>query len=242
MAVNISTLLTDIKIDLGIYGLVLPFENADQEMVNVIKSRTLGTFSRFFPDDVKISFDLKDLQALKDLYQESIYVIPDVFGDRKILSIRKIFPRSLLISSGYYAPYIDSSPEMYQAMMMTQANANLMSSLSPPFTFKFKEPNIVYLYNVSTMYGILDFEFNMEHSKNLSTIKDTMYETFFDLAILDVKKLLYGSMKHYKTLNTAYGTINLEIDDWANADSERKDMVEKWRDVYHLEQEQFYII
>jgi hypothetical protein len=242
MAINFSNLLTQIKVDLGIYGLALPFDNPDQEMTELIKSRTLVSFSNFFPDVQHVSLDLKDLQLIKGLYQESIYVIPAIFGKRELLGIRKVYPRSLLISSGYYAPYIDSSPDLYEAMMMTQANSDLMSSIAPPFTFKFQAPNLMFLYNISTLYGVVDIDFHITHSENLSTIKTTSYDAFYDLAILDVKNFLYGALKHFKNIQTAYGTITLEIDDWANAATDRKDMIEKWRDVYHMDQEQFYVI
>ena len=242
MAINLSSLLTRVKIDLGIYGLVLPFENPDKEMTSVIKDMTLTTFSNFFPDLKRVSMDLKDLIPIQELYQESIYILPDVFGTREILSIRRINPRSLLLSGGYYAPYIDSTPELYMGMMMAQANADLISAAAPAFTFKFLAPNKLYLYNITTMYGILDIDFNLSHADNLSTVKKSMYDTFYKLVILDMKNFLYGALKHYKNIQTAYGVITLEIDDWAGAASEREDLIEKWRDVFHLEQDVLYII
>ena len=42
-------------------------------------------------------------------------------------------------------------------------------------------------------------------------------------------------MKHYNELQTAHGTVNLKIDDWANAESERESLLEKWDDTYHLD-------
>jgi hypothetical protein len=242
MAINLSSILTRVKVDLGIYGLVLPIENADEEMANIIKDISLATYSNFFPDVSRVSIDIKDLVCLQNLYQESIYIIPDVFGGREILSIRKINPRSLLLSGGYYAPYIDSSPELYMGMMMAQANADLISAAAPAFTYRFAAPNKVHLFNITTMYGILDIEFNLEHADNLSTVKKTQYDTFYELVSLDIKNFLYGSLKHFRNIQTAYGTITLDVDDWATAANDRKDLVEKWRDVYHLEQEQMYII
>lgn len=242
MAISMSNLLKRIKIDLGVYGLVLPFEKPDQELANIVKEVTLPTFSNFFPCPQKLPIDLKDLEIKQDLYQESIYILPDLFAGRDIISIGKVFPRSMLLAGGHYAPYLDSSPEFYQSIMMGQANSDLISAVSPPFTFKFVAPNQLYLYNISTMYGVLDIDFNVEHAKNLSTVKISMYDTISELAIIDIKNFLYGALKHYKNIQTAYGTISLEIDDWANAQSERKDLIERWRDSYHLEQHQIYII
>ena len=240
--INLSHLLTRIKIDLGVYGLVLPFENPDKELSNVIRDITLPTFSNFFPDLRREAIELKELEAVKELYQESIYVIPDIFGKREILSIRRVNPRSLLLSGGYYAPYIDSTPELYMGMMMAQANADLISAAAPPFTFKFVAPNLLYLYNITTMYGILDIDFNLSHAENLSSVKKSMYDTFYKLAVLDAKNFLYGALKHYKNIQTAYGTITLDIDDWASAASDREDLIERFRDVFHLEMDALYIV
>jgi hypothetical protein len=242
MAINLSHLLTRIKIDLGVYGLVLPFENPDKELADVIKNVTLTTFSNFFPDICRKSLDLKTLIPVQELYQESIYILPDIFGTREILSIRRINPRSMLLSGGYYAPYIDSTPELYMGMMMAQANADLISAAAPAFTFKFQAPNRLYLYNITTMYGMLDIDFNLTHAENLSTVKKSMYDTFYKIAIMDMKNFLYGALKHYKNIQTAYGTITLEIDEWAGAANEREDLIERFRDVYHLEQDALYII
>ena len=42
-------------------------------------------------------------------------------------------------------------------------------------------------------------------------------------------------MKHYTELQSAYGTINLRIDDWSNAESERTELLNTWEDTYHLD-------
>ena len=241
---NTSQLITSIKMDLGVYGLRLPFENGDQSIMDVIKLKTLKTFSTFYPQIHKMTVDFsKDLECIKQEYTESIYRIPeDMFGGREILYIRNIGLKNKLMGNGYIAPIFDGSVETFNSLMMTQANANLASISAPPITFKFEPPNLIYLYNIATSYGVIDIEFGIEHAENLSTIPQTAWETFYELALLDVKRFLYNTMKHYSELNTAFGTINLKIDDWSNAESERKDLVEKFKDIYHLETEQIFII
>ena len=127
-------------------------------------------------------------------------------------------------------------------MMMTQANANLASVAAPPITFKFEPPNVLYLYNVATAYGKMDLELALMHSDNLSTITQTSWESFYELALLDIKRFLFGMMKHYTDLQTAYGSFNLKIDDWSNAESERKEWIDRAREGYHLEVEPLFII
>ena len=229
--------------DLGIYSLRLPFDDADKSLMDVIQLKSLKTFSTFFPQVKMITIDLnKDVECLKSEYTESKYVLPDLFPGREILYIRKIELKSKLLGNGFISPTFDGSIETYNMLMMTQANANLASVAAPAITFKFEPPNIMYLYNVATAYGIMDLELALEHAENLSTIPQTAWESFYELALLDIKRFLYNTMKHYTELQTAYGNINLRIDEWSSAESDRKDLIEKWRDVYHLEAEQVFII
>lgn len=241
---NASQLLTSIKMDLGIYGLRLPFDDPDKAMMDVIQLKTLKTFSTFYPQLITKSIDLAtDLKCEKSEYTESIYIIPpDLFGGREILYLRTIYPKSKLLGNGFISPTFDGSIETYNMLMMTQANANLASVAAPAITFKFEPPNKVYLYNMATAYGVVDFEFAVEHANNLSTIPQTAWESFYELALIDVKRFLYNIMKHYTELQTAYGNINLKIDDWSTAESDRKELVEKLKDIYHLEVEQFFVI
>lgn len=239
---NASELLTSIKMDLGIYGLRLPFEDPDKSIMDVIKLKTLRTFSTFLPHVRTLTFNLDtDLEMIKEEYTESIYVIPDIYS-RDILYVRNVTMQSKLLGNGFISPVFDGSIDTYNYMMLTQASANLASVAAPPITFKFEPPNRLHLYNVATAYGEIDVELAFVHADNLSTITQTSWESFYELALIDVKRFLYNTMKHYTEIQSAYGNINLKIDDWSNAESERKDLIEKMKDSYHLEVEQFFII
>lgn len=241
---NTSQLLTSIKMDLGIYGLRLPFDNPDKAMMDVIKLKTIKTFSAFYPQILTVDINLnKDVECIKQEYTESVYSLPhDLFGEREIMYIRNIQLKNKLLGNGFISPVFDGTIDTYNMMMMTQANANLASVAAPAITFKFEPPNIMRLYNVATAYGELTVEFGVEHAENLSTIPQTAWESFYELALLDIKRFLYNTMKHYNELQTAYGTVNLRIDDWSNAESDRKEVIERMKDTYHLEVEQFFII
>lgn len=240
---NLSELLTSIKMDLGIYGLRLPYENGDQALIDVINLKTIKTFSTFSPFVTTKSVDLtKDLKCEKEEYTESVYVLPEIFGDREIMYIRTINLKSKLLGNGFISPTFDGSIETYNMLMQTQANANLASVAAPAITFKFVKPNKLHLYNVATAYGMIDIEFAIEHAANLSTIPMTSWDSFYELALLDIKRFLFNTLKHYTELQTAYGNINLRIDDWSSAESDRKDLIDRWRDSYHLDVESLFII
>jgi hypothetical protein len=228
--------------DLGIYGLTLPFENGDQALFDVLQLKTLNVFSIFLPQIIKLTLNVNQLKCIKNNFNESIFEIPDIFGERNIMYIKKVEPKNKLIGDGYVNPMFNGSIELYNEMMNVQSDANLMSAVAPAFTFKFENPNILYLYNMVTTYGEFDIEFAIEHAENLSTIKPTTFLSFYELALLDVKMFLYNNLKHYTEIQTAYGTINLKIDDWSNAENDRKDLIEKWKDLFHLEIQAFNII
>lgn len=240
---NTSELMTAIKMDLGIYGLSLPIVDENKAFMEVIKLRTIKTFSQYVPYVLRVELDLDDLKPAGEInYQESTYELPNIFGDRRLLGIRKITPRNKLMGSNYVNPMFDDTYDSYLGLMQAQANANLFSMASPSFSFRFQHPNIIRLFNTSSLATQLVFEFQLEHSENLATIPNSSWESFYELAIIDIKQMLYGILKHYNDLQTALGTVSLKIDDWANAASERKELIERWKDVFHLDSDQFVII
>lgn len=239
---NLSQLITSIKMDLGIYGLALPFENENQVLHEVLKLKTIKTFSIFAPYILKINMPLKDMEAIQSNFQESIYRLPDVFGDRQIVTIKSIKPWNKLMGQGYVSTQFGGGVDLYNDLMLGQANANIYSTAMPPFTFSYEQPNIIHVYNLDSMCNEIIIEIGLEHADNFATIPNTAWESFHELAVIDIKKFLYSSMKHYTEIQTAYGNISLKIDDWANADQERKDIIEKWRDLFHLDQDVFVVI
>lgn len=240
---NLSDLMTSIKMDLGIYGLALPFKEGDKVLFDVLKLKTNKMFSIFCPYKLQVMLNLHDLKCIRQDYVESIYLLPQgLFGDRKLLYVDNVTPKQNLLGSGYINPIFDGSVEMYNSLILTQANANLISMAAPPITFKYIKPNRVHLYNTATIYGEMYFDLAYEHSDNLQTIPDTAYDSFYDLAVLDEKCFLYNTLKHYNNIQTAFGEISMHIDDWADAAGERKDLLEHWRDTYHEDGNQFWII
>lgn len=236
-----SELLTMIKMDLGIYSLKLPFEDPDKALLDLIKLKSLKTFSIYSPDIETTQLNLDKLKKIKNTFQESCYIIPHLFQEREILYIRNVKPRNHNLGP-YFSPVFNGTMEGYKSLMLNNAYADLASTANPPFTFKYEPPNKLFLYNVVTSDNEIDVEFALAHAENFSTITATTWQSFYDLALLDVKRFLYNTMKHYTELQSAFGSINLKIDDWSNAESERNDLINTWKDTYHLDGEQLYKI
>ena len=56
-----------------------------------------------------------------------------------------------------------------------------------------------------------------------------------------MKIFIYNQLKYYKSIQTALGTVDLMIDDWQSAESDRKELLSRWDDTYHLDMPFLYI-
>lgn len=231
---NMSDIITTIKIDLGLYSIALPFDNPESAIEDVIKLKTLKTFSIFQPYYERIYINLDQLEKLYQTNNSTTYLLPDVFGSREILFIREVsYDETNLTGMSYYGGLPIGGNLMQQAML-ANAGAKLAGAMIPKMTFEFKHPRELTLFNITNSYRIvIDAAFS--HDKTLASIPDTCYDSFIELAELDVKSFLYNTLKHYDELPSAYATISLKIDDWANAESDRKQLIDEWRNTYHLD-------
>jgi hypothetical protein len=50
-----------------------------------------------------------------------------------------------------------------------------------------------------------------------------------------MKMFLYNTLKMYDNIPTAFGNINLKIDDLQSAEESRNTLLDKWRDTFHLD-------
>ena len=232
---DMSTTLTRIKLSLGLMAFTTPFKDLDGTLQTIIQEITLPVFSQYNPVIDTMRIHTKDLEMIDRSEQYKVYLLPD-FKTRKLLYVFNVtYDDSCLSGLGYYGggmPLIAGST-INQAML-ANASASLISMMLPKLTFEFIAPRTLRIWNMYSS-SKLKIDMGMEHDKSLATIPDTCRGSFLDLLILDVKDNLYPTFKQYSEINTAIGNINLKIDDWANAESERKDLINQWNDTYHLD-------
>ena len=239
---NLSEMLTSIKMDLGVYGIALPLDNVDEKLYEVIKLKSLKTFSVYFPNNFQVELDIPDLDFIRHSYDHTIFRLPDIFSDRRLVSVRNVTYADYNRSVGYAtSPEMVGGLDLYQGMMMGSAVAHINSAITPPFTFKFESPNLVHLYNFSTIATKLRVDVCLEHTDNLMTIPNAAFLSFYDLALLDIKIFLFNIVKHFDQLSSPYGTVNLRINDWESAIDKREELVNLWKARSHLNGEQFII-
>lgn len=242
--INTSKVITSIKMDLGVYGMNLPFDDSDEVLMNIIKIKTLPTFSQFSPYYVSFIVDSNDVKKSDDgTYNSKIFTLPDIFGDRDILFVSSIDQDISQLADGYIDPIYIGNTINYQDLMLAQSQANLLSVAIPSITFKFIPPNKVEIFNSGLAYETkYKITVAITHSENLTTIPKTSWTSFMRLATLDVKKFMYDNLKLYGNLQTAYGNIDIKIDEWSNADQEREQLIQEWENTWHLDGEQYIII
>ena len=244
---SLSDVLTSIKMDLGIYGLSLPVD-LEKGMMQVLRLKTLPTFSVFVPYRFEFKLDPKQMEQLNigtPTYQYSGIRLPveKMFPEQRLLHVLDVKPLTNVAGSGYATPIFNGDVNIYNGLMLAQTHADLLSIACPHFTWKFKDPDELYLYNYSSILGgEMIITLGLEHKENLVTIKPTTLHSFMELATLDIKAFLYRTIQHYDELASAFATITLKIDDWKDAPSKRDDLIDNWKNIYHLDFPSFIII
>lgn len=246
--INISKLITSIKMDLGLVAMATPFDNLDELIREVIVVRTLPVFDELQPYIVPLQIDTNELVMIERRPESTVYMLPDVFGDAQIMMITHMEP--LYDNDRYSHDYNTSlfsygvTPCIYgyQELMLAQAQANMLSSAAKGPTFQFLPPNMIEIFSGYAMGNTYRLSIALSHAENLSTLPATCYSSFLKLATLDVKNYLYNTLIHYDNLSTAYGQLSLNIDRWSNADDDRRALIEKWEQTYHLDLSNIYFI
>lgn len=239
---NLSNLMFRIKLKLGLLNISTPIENLDGTIIDILKEITIPVFSVYYPYKESLTINLYDLELLEKGGTYEKYLLPD-FKTRKLLYVFDVnYDVSVLSGLGYYGggmPLLGGN--LINQTMIANAGANVMNTMIPKLTFDFRQPRELLIYNAYSSSKV-KIDFGFEHDSSMATIPETCRDSFLELALLDIKESLYPTLKHYTEINTAIGNINLKLDDWANAESERKELISKWDDTYHLDfQSQYWI-
>lgn len=237
---NLSNTVSRIKMKLGLINITTPFENLNEVIVDILREFTIPDFSVYNPVKETLHINTHDLElADKDDICET-YLLPD-FKNRTLLYVFDVtYDTSLVSGLGYFGgglPLIQGS--LVNQAMLANAGASLMNTIIPKMSFEFIPPRTLKLYNAYSSSRLVIY-LGFEHDKSMASIPETCRESFMQLALLDVKSNLYPTMKQYTELSTSIGNINLKIDDWANAEQERSDLIAKWDESYYLDIQNTY--
>lgn len=232
---NLSSIVTRIKLKLGLLNIATPFENLDDTIVTIIQDITVPVFSIYNPVKYTWRVNMNDLELLEKTETYEKYLLPEFNNNRLIYVFDVNYDTSILAGLGYYGggmPLMEGN--LVNQAMMANAGAAVMNTMIPKLTHHFEAPRTLFIYNAYSSSKLV-IELGFEHDKTLASIPETCREEFLKLALLDVKENLYPSLKQYTEIQTAIGNINLKLDDWANAENDRKELIDKWDDTYHLD-------
>lgn len=236
VCMNLSNIITRIKLKLGLAAFSSPFININETIREIIQDITVPVFSIYNPYNDKITLRTNELELVeKNAFSEK-YVLPE-WKNRKLLYVFDVqYAQDSLTGLGYYGGGMPAVGEgsLLSQTMLANAGADVMNYLIPKITFDFQAPKNLTLYNIYASSKI-EISLGFEHDKSLASIEESMRESFIKLALLDVKENLYPTMKQYNEMPTAIGNINLRIDNWENAENDRIELLQKWDETYHLD-------
>lgn len=236
---NMSQVITNIKSELGLYDITLPFKDENNQPIpvenvihHVLETITIPLYSQFEPWKKIGDCDLKSLKVVDS--QKGIYMLPAFLCLTPIISVIDV----RLPMHNSRGTYGDISPayginRSAQGVVTSQAYMMLAGQMRAEPSFDYIGNNKIRLYGWPKT--ILTFEVACQHELNCETIEEGCYDSFLELATLDVKIFIWNNMKRYRNLPSSHGNLNLELDEWQNAEGDKKQLLERWRDVYHLD-------
>lgn len=188
------------------------------EIIENIKQETLVTFSKHFPyqSETTISNGKLVEGTNNSYYLES---------DFRILSVARVYDNTTMYAGGGLLPYGGNMIDP----MSRQFTADALSMNKNPLTYQFTYPNVVTL--TPAIYTIRETKvlLNCVHPEHFATIPINLQDEFLKLALLDTKEVLYSIRHRFSNLQTAFGNIELFVDDLQDATDRKQELLEKWR-------------
>lgn len=229
---SLSEFMNLIKDNVGIGDLPLPV--TEEELIKRFEDGVLKPFSIHCPrlescrlGDSEIIEKGRTMDGSYHLYQ-----IPEhAYKGSTIIDVVGLEPISINGYSDMYIPtanYGDPAA-VIGGMMDIKAMAALASAVTRAITHQFIKPNRVRAYN-SYYGGILEAQLLLKHDLSLATIPDDAFIDLEQLATLDLKVYLYGKLKRKNNLDTGLGNIQLLVDEWSSASSDKDALLREWKE------------
>lgn len=237
---NLSRGITSIKMQLGLYNVTLPFKDpitgkpipTENVIRDVLVATTIPIYSQFQPWIREGDANIKSLKVVDKI--NNIYMLPAFLTMTPVMYVADVH-MPYHSNQGAYGGMIQSYGlgQSAQGVLTTQANMMLAGEMRAEPTFQYLENNKIRLYGFTKT--MVTFRVACEHEPNGETIPQGCYESFMQLAMLDVKMFLYNTLKLYDNIATAFGNISLKAEDNQAAEADRNALLEKWNDTFHLD-------
>ena len=232
-----------------------------QYLQDILETRTLPSLNEVYPHIKRIELNVTGLPQLHG--SDPLYVgyrIPaELTSGLEIYSIKSCYSgtggtasssQTMVDGSGVgrlgrglrlaaypnkYGRY--SSANLYETTLMAQlsyADNMLLGQYQEAIVTRFQPPNIMWVNKSYACTSVFTVTLCMENDKNLMSIPNNVFDAVKRLFILDVKSTIYNQYGMLSSIDTALGTIDLKIDDWSGAESERNDLFDQHKSFAHL--------
>lgn len=244
---NISNVIGDIKMGLGLETIALPFDKPTEVVLKEIIPISVRTFSQFKPW-VREGFDsIKNLRSPDEMSKKmNIFILPETltrtpvqYADAYMASSEIQNEEATINAFTVGSPFVGFGSYYPQDILnatQTGAAINKYAGVtSRPQTSRWLGFNKIQLFDFPKD-ATVRFVVKCDHDPSLETIPESCRESFMSLAILDVKRVLYSMLKNMNQVGSAFKEIQLRIDDWSGAEDARNSLVEKWTNTFHLDE------
>lgn len=192
---------------------------------NLLKNKTLRTFSQFIPYIYTFNLNLRDQTGEKTPRGGFLYYITDPYlveNKIEIISLEMVQGTNTFTDWNQQpATFNIEDMIIYGAITNIRSQINLSSK-----SFEFKPPNRVRLYGFNG-YEQVELRAKIPY-QSFAMVPESVSNSLEELAQLDVKIYLWGELAPYDNLETADGAIDLKISSWENAAEERKELLKDW--------------
>lgn len=246
LANDMTLLLNKIERRLGLTILLpnLPEYLNKEHWCDVIKEDTLVTFSRYFPNKLKMVINDETCYKKKDEQGVTWYYIRDeVLQGNKLLGVMDIDwtdnsnnNSSLGTASvgTYWYPASTCPAATFESIVGLQMAADFASLYNRGILIDYDDNGrfaLKGLGNVSYDLNSFTVILLIEHT-NLSTISPTKMEIFESLAMSDIANFLYQGLKFYDGLETAFVNIDLKLSELNQVADKRDNIIEEIRNAW----------
>lgn len=236
-----SRVISHIKLMNGLQAVTLPFideitgkpKPTETIIKEIITTATIPVYSQFVPWRREYTVNLSSLECIDK--KNYIYKLPAFLTMTPIMYVIDVeLPvRNERGTYGDIAPAYGINRSV-TGVATSQAYMMVAGEMRSEPSFDYLGEGKIKLYGYPKCH--LNFIVACEHMENGESIEDSCYDSFLELANLDVKIAMYNNLKLLDGIPTAFGNIQLKTEDLQSAESERKEWLEKARDSFHLDQ------
>lgn len=228
---NPMSMLDRAKRKLGIKTFILPL--SDEELLQILNEDTLPVFSIYFPRYFRYITNLGNLKNAENRegFKRRYFLNMSDLKDVQIIDIEDITSVQSYMDDFYWNSHNTGGLDAFSMTMNLYNDAVVESMMGVPIIAKFEPPNILNFENSGCIIsGDIEIKFLICHAYDLSTVQYAQREMLFELFKLDLQISLYAELKHYDKIDTTFGQIDLKIDDWADAESKREELIQKYKE------------